>query len=167
MPAPVLKGHVRARTRPDGTVRAYQARMPDPERPGKKLERTFTTEHRAQAWLLQQNTALADGSYTAKARQTRDGQRTFADLVDVWRATRYPALAPRSQERYDSVIDTYLLHPEVDTPWRPDQAQDRYLATHTTTLASLDRAAVKLYFARLAARPTAPHKARSRRSTPC
>jgi integrase len=154
--APILKGHVRARLRPDGTVRAYQARMPDPLRPGKKLERTFPAEAEAQAWLLQQNSALADGSYAAKAKARRDGQRTFADLVDVWRSTRYPALAPRSQERYDSVIDTYLLHPAVDTPWRPHQAQGRYLATHTTTLASLDRAAVKLYFARLAQHKAAP-----------
>ncbi len=125
----VNAGHVRRRTRKDGTV-TFQARYPDPADARRRVERTFPTKREAQAWLGDQLHALRHGNHI----DPRKGGRTFATVVEAWRETEMARLAPKSRERYDAVIRGYLLPEWGGTPAN-----------------AITRETVKRYFARLAA----------------
>lgn len=98
-------GHVRKRTRPNGTVQGWQARYPDPEDPSKRIMKTFRTRREAEEYLAEQRLSVRDGTHV----DPRRADRPFSELVEAWRAARYMRLQPKTRDRYDQVVRKYLL----------------------------------------------------------
>jgi integrase len=86
---------------------SWQARIPDPARPGgtAKIERTFTTRREAEAWQVQQRSAVITGDYI----DTRKAQRPFSAVVEAWKESWPTRLSPTTERRYLSALDTYLI----------------------------------------------------------
>src|SRR5262245_29565356 len=106
--------HVRRRgKRKDGSWR-WEARIPDPSRPGgtNKLERTFRTKQEAEDWLAAQRVSVLQGSYV----DARRADRPFAELLAAWAESWPNRLSPTTQRRYQSIIDKYLLPEFGRTP---------------------------------------------------
>jgi integrase len=123
-----MNGHVRERgKRADGTTK-WQARYTDPDDPRKRIEKTFRTKREAQSWLTQQQAGILSGDHN----DPRRADRPFAAAVEAWRETRAANLAPKTRDRYESVLRKYLLPEFAHRP-----------------LSSISREAVKRYFARL------------------
>src|SRR3954454_9565424 len=79
----LMAGHLRKGYGADGNVRAWQARYPDPEQPGKRIEKSFKSEREAQTWLTRQTPSTLDGSHI----DPRRGDRLVRDVADEWRST--------------------------------------------------------------------------------
>lgn len=130
-----MNGHVRDRgKRADGTTK-WQARYNDPNDPRRRIEKTFRTKSAAQRWLTKQQAAILDGDNS----DPRRGDRPFQQLTDTFRETRFPQLAPKTQARYTSVLNVYLL-PEFGT----------------TPANRITREVLKRFFARLQRQPRVP-----------
>jgi len=98
-----MPGHLRRRGK------GWQARYPDPLRPGTaKIERTFRTKREAEDWLVQQQAAIIDGTHVSP----RAAGRPFAEVVEAWRESWPGRLEPRTQLRYDQALRVHLL-PEL------------------------------------------------------
>jgi integrase len=116
----------------------WQARIPDPARPGgtAKVEKTFRTRRDAEAWEVQQRANILTGDYI----DARKAQRPFSAVVEAWKESWPTRLSPTTVRRYTSALDTYLI-PEFGT--RP--------------VSSITHEAVQRFINRLAAE-TKPHK---------
>src|SRR4051794_33219946 len=104
-----MAGHIRTRTQKDGS-RSYQARHPRPH--GRPLVKTFERKRDAERWLAAQTTALAAGTWQDPAQTGKP----FAWLAQQWRDTRAVHHAPRTRERSESILRTYLLPEFGNTP---------------------------------------------------
>ena len=99
--------HVRRRgKRKDGSWR-WEARIPDPSRPGgtHKLERTFRTKQEAEDWIASQRVSILLGNYI----DARQGERPFSDVIASWRESWPNRLSPTTERRYQSILDKYLV----------------------------------------------------------
>jgi len=118
-----MEGHVRKRHRPTCAKRVdrrkrcncdgrWQARIPDPARPGTthKIERQFASEREAKAWLVSQQAAEQVGGWI----DPRAAERPFAEVLTAWQQGWTGRLSPNTARRYRSIIDTYLT-PEFGT----------------------------------------------------
>src|SRR5581483_11232114 len=85
---------------------AWQARIPDPNRPGTthKTERQFRTQDEAIAWRNEQLHAQRTGTWF----DPRKGDRVFGAVLTAWRESWSDRLSPTTARRYDSIIRTYL-----------------------------------------------------------
>ncbi len=126
-------GHVRKRTRPNGTVQGWQARYPDPKDPTKRVMKTFRTRREADEYLAEQRLAVRDGTHV----DPRRADRPFSELIEAWRAARYMRLQPKTRDRYDQIIRKYL-GPEFNS----------------TPASAISKETVTRYFAKLATDPT-------------
>jgi integrase len=95
-----------------------------------KKERTFRDKRVAERWIGKMDADAHNGML--RPVSTR---RTFPELVDAWRETRYPSFAPRTRSRYDSVLRTHLM---------PEFGSKR--------VAGIDRESVRRYVGQLATR---------------
>jgi integrase len=116
-------------TRADGTTK-WRARWRHPDDGTIIKERTFRNERVARK-------QITDWDHDAHNGMLRpvDRRHTFAELVKVWRETRYASFQPRTVARYESVLNAHLT---------PEFGSKR--------VSAIDRAAVRQYFARLAKR---------------
>jgi integrase len=106
--------HVRRRgKRKDGSWR-WEARIPDPARPGgtHKIERTFRTKQEAADWIASQRVSILRGTYV----DARQGERPFAELLDAWKESWSNRLSPTTQCRYASILRKYLVPEFARTP---------------------------------------------------
>lgn len=124
-----MPGHVQKRPgqRADGSTR-WQARWRHPDDASIRVERMFRRKEVAQRWIARQEADAHAGMY----RDDRPAERRFDELVEAWRETRAPGLAPKSRARYEQVLRTHLM-PEFKG----------------RKVAALTREEVKRYFARL------------------
>ncbi len=125
MPGTIINRGKRA----DGSTK-WRARWHHPEDGSIIVERTFRDKRVAERWITDNDREAHNGML--RPVNTR---QTFAELVEVWRQTRYPAFQPRTRDRYDSVVRAHLT---------PQFGSQR--------VAAIDRAAVRQYFARLGQR---------------
>jgi integrase len=127
-----VPGHVSNRSkttgeRADGSTK-WRAHWYHPDDRSVKKERTFRDKRTAQRWISELDRKAHDGMY-----KSAGSRKTWEDLVEAWRDTRYGELAPRSRSRYDQVLRTHL---------DPEFGGKR--------LMHLDREAVRRYIGRLA-----------------
>jgi integrase len=97
--------HIRNRgKRRDGST-IWQARMPDPARPGgtRQIERTFRTKQEAQDWLTQQQSSILHGTYVNPAT----AKRPFGDVLTAWQES-WHNLSPTTADRYAGILRLYL-----------------------------------------------------------
>src|SRR5437764_8755842 len=109
-----MAGHIRKRgKRADGTTR-WQARHPDPARPGTtaQIERTFSSRAEAEDWLTGQSHALRSGSYISP----KQAERPFADVVEAWREAWSQRLSPTTTAGYQNILDVYISPTFGTTP---------------------------------------------------
>lgn len=136
--------------RQDGKTR-YRARWttpyPDaqPETLARPVYKVHSDKKWLQEWLRQMDQRARDEALNpqppAPPAPPVSQTMTFQQLVDEWRATHLPTLQPRTITRYEGMLRNYLL---------PQWAN--------LTLATIDRATVKRYFAALRQTPcTAKH----------
>ena len=104
-------GHIKKRTRSDGSA-SYQARIPSPANGRKDIVKTFAKRGDAQRWLSGQAVAINSGEFI----DPRTSATPFRELVETWKRTRVAKLAPKTRERYDSILRTYLLPAFGSTP---------------------------------------------------
>src|SRR6266516_2951010 len=100
-----MAGHIRKRgKRKDGTWR-WQARHPDPARPGTtaQIERTFNNRAEAEDWLTEQSHALRSGTYVSP----KQAERPFSDVLAAWQES-WPNLSPTTADRYANIVKNYL-----------------------------------------------------------
>lgn len=94
----------------------YRAIIPDPDAPpsaSKKIEKTFATRAEAQAWLSEQRTALATGSYIAAGK----AQTLLSEVAGWWRETwSIKPLAPLTQQGYAYILERHILPEWGATP---------------------------------------------------
>lgn len=85
----------------------WQARIPDPARPGTthKLERTFRTKVEAEAWAASQITDRQRGEWV----DPRKAERTFAEVVETWKESWPNRLGSGTASLYSGILNTYLL----------------------------------------------------------
>ena len=131
-----MAGHVKKRTRQDGTV-SYQARIPSPTNRHKHVVKTFARKREAELWLARQSAAIQTGEFIDPSTSAKP----FCDLVETWERTRAAKLAPKTRERYKSVTRAHLLPAFGSTP-----------------LGKLTRSDIKEYFAALDASPGTARK---------
>jgi integrase len=129
-----MPGHVSNRSkttgqRADGSTK-WRAHWRHPDDETITSERTFRDKRVAERWISDLDHKAHDGML--KPVSTR---RTFPELVDAWRETRYSSFAPRTRSRYDSVLRAHLT---------PEFGCKRVVA--------IDREAVRRYVGRLAQR---------------
>ena len=108
-----MAGHVKKIKR-SGKFR-YKAVHPKPPAPGQthaEVSKTFGTVREARAWLAEQAVAQGAGTWIDKRRV----DRTFADLVEVWRTTRGSELSLSAAARYDQVLRVHLIPALGTTP---------------------------------------------------
>src|SRR4051812_37932583 len=101
-----MAGHLRKRgKRKDGTWR-WQARYPDPARPGTtaQIERTFRSRQEAEDWLTEQAHSVRSGTYISP----KQAERPFSDVLAAWRES-WPNLSPTTADRYDNIVRNYLM----------------------------------------------------------
>ena len=113
----------------------YQARLPGPDR--KMIVKTFKLRKDAERWLADQAAIINRGEFI----DPRDSAKLYRELVELWKRTRYAHLAPRTRERYDSILRNYLLP-----------------AFGSTQVGRLRRADIKVYFADLDVSPATARK---------
>lgn len=108
----------------------WRARYPKPNatHPTDQIEKLFNRRADAEAWIHEQQAAIAGGTHVAPSL----GARRLKDVYEVWRETRWPGLEPKTTSRYGSIWRAHL-EPEFG---------NRKLSTIT-------REAVRAYFARL------------------
>lgn len=128
--------HIKKRERADGTV-GWQVRIPSPNERGKRIVKTFERKRDAERWLSAQASAINSGDFI----DPRTSARPFRELVETWKRTRVAKLAPKTRERYDSVLRTYLL-PEFGA----------------TPIGRLGRPEIKEWFSTLDASPATARK---------
>jgi integrase len=137
----------RTYTNKDGkrTIR-WRARYPKPnaKHPTDQIEKLFSRRADAEAWIHEQQAAIASGTHVTPSF----GGRRFKDVYEVWKETRWPGLEPKTTARYASIWRTYL-EPEFG---------NRKLNTITREL-------VRAYFARLTHGGRAPGTVRKVHST--
>lgn len=127
-------GHIQKRRSERTGKTTWQVRIPHGRTP---IVKSFEHKKDASRWLLQQAAAIDRGEFI----DPRTSARPFAELVETWRETRARALAPRTRERYDSIIRKYLLP-----------------AFGVRPVGALSRADVKRYFAALDTSPGTTRK---------
>jgi integrase len=127
--------------RKDGSA-IWQARIPDPARPGgtAKIERSFRTRREAEDWIASQRTAQLEGTYI----HPRKGKTLFRDVAATWEESWPNRLSPTTALRYRSILNTHVLP-----------------AFGATPLAKIDRAAVQRWANRLTANGAPPATVRS------
>jgi len=126
-----MPGHIKKRKLSDGAA-SYQARIPSPANGRKDIVKTFERKRDAERWLSAQAAAIDRGEFI----DPRTTAKPFAELVETWRETRARTLAPKTRERYDSVLRTYLM-PEFG---RAQSARSRARPRAATSLGSKPRA---------------------------
>lgn len=96
-------GWGRVRQLPSGN---WQARVPDPHRPGRLIPapQRFSTRTDAERWLAGQRAAQDRGAWVDPAA----GKITLAVYADDWLAHR-PDLRPRTCELYRGLLDRHVL----------------------------------------------------------
>lgn len=101
-----MKGNIRYRVGKDGK-RHYEARVevsPDPgtgERRSKS--RSFATKAEAERWVAETKAKVHSGAWADA------GRATVGEYVDRWWAAHRSEVAPRSRDRYESVIHAQVL----------------------------------------------------------
>jgi integrase len=100
-----MAGHITRRTSKRTGKTTYQARLPHPTLKNKEVMKTFGRAKDAQRWLTERQAELLRGEF----RDPAATNKPFTELVWTWRRTRMAKLAPKTRERYDSVVRTYLL----------------------------------------------------------
>lgn len=99
-------GHVRNRgKRKDGST-IWQARIPDPARPGgnAQIERSFRLKSEAEAWIVSELATQHAGEWI----DPRRGERPFRELAEAWKES-WHRLSPTTASRYRSILDVYLV----------------------------------------------------------
>ena len=120
-----MAGHIRKRHRAtcakkqDGRKRCncdgpWQARIPDPSRPGTtfKIEKQFRTEREAQAWQTSQENSKLTGAWF----DPRTAERPFSDVLDAWQGSWTNRLSPTTASRYRGIVEKYLTPRFGTTP---------------------------------------------------
>jgi integrase len=172
-----MEGHVRKRHRPNCAKRvdpkrrcncdgSWQARYPDPARPGTthKIERTFRTRRAAEDWLVSQRASVRDGTHIAP----RSGERPFSEVVAAWRGSWGMRLSPTTRRRYEGILNWYLLPEFGRTPvaqLTPDVVQ-RYV-DRLAASGDLAPNSVRNVYAVLRAAMTRAVRMRLLRANPC
>jgi integrase len=97
--------HIRKRGRRKDGSTIWQARMPDPSRPGgtAQIERTFRTKQEAEDWLTGQASGLLSGTYISP----KQAERPFSDVLRAWEET-WHTLSPTTAARYGQIVRKYL-----------------------------------------------------------
>jgi len=132
-----MAGHVKKRISTRTGKTTWQARVPNPAHPSKHVVKTFDRRKDAEHWLTQQVAALDRGDW----QDPRSAATPFRELVETWEQTRAAQLAPRTRERYSSIVRKYLLPAFGSTP-----------------VGSLTRGDIKRYFAALDTSPGTARK---------
>jgi integrase len=105
-----MAGHIKPRKTKDGKTR-YQARIPDPMRPGKDIVQTFDRRGDASEWLTMQASAMQLGSFI----DPRRAKRPTREVVDAWRET-WADLEPKTRVGYESMLAKHVLPEFGDAP---------------------------------------------------
>lgn len=134
----VIKAKAREEARAVAPPRVtYQARIPSPTNGRKDIVKTFERKRDAERWLSAQAVAINSGEFI----DPRTSAKPFSELVETWKRTRVAKLAPKTRERYDGILRTYLL-PEFGA----------------TPIGRLGRPEIKEWFATLDASPATARK---------
>ncbi len=100
-------GHVRKVSRKDGS-RVWRARYPNPNpAPGQshaEITKTFRLKDDALAWIAEQQVAMLHGTWADPRRL----DRPFSEVIETWKETRWPRMAPKTRDRYQSVLDVHV-----------------------------------------------------------
>jgi integrase len=107
--------HIRARgKRADGTTK-WQCRWTHPNNPqAPRIERQFRDKDVAKRWGKQMDKDAHDNMYA----QPVPDDRTFAEVVGIWKQTCWSGLQPHTRRRYDETLRLNLLPAFGDTPVR-------------------------------------------------
>jgi integrase len=132
-----VAGHIKRRvSKRTGRV-TYQARIPHPSRPAKHIVKTFDRKADATRWLDEQKSKVMTGDFI----DPQASAMLFRELMVTWERTRAAKLAPKTRERYESVVRAHLLPAFGSTP-----------------IGKLTRAVFKEWFAALDATPGTARK---------
>jgi integrase len=113
-----MAGHVRRRHRPTCAKKRserarcncdgpWQARIPDPADPLKRIEKQFPAGRKAEAeaWLHSQESSKQSGGWI----DPRTAERPFREVIVAWQEGWASRLSPTTAARYRGVCDKYLL----------------------------------------------------------
>jgi integrase len=84
----------------------WQARIPDPDRPGTtyKIEKQFRLKTEAEAWERAQRSDQQRGEWI----DPRKAERTLNEVIQAWRESWPNRLSSGTQSLYDSIIATHI-----------------------------------------------------------
>jgi integrase len=92
----------------------WQARIPDPTRPGTthKVERTFRTKREAEAWEHAQHADKQRGEWV----DPRKAERRFSEVVVAWQQAWPNRLSNGTQALYTGILTTHINPTFADVP---------------------------------------------------